>query len=144
MSHAVDLSHPIDATAAQSQAPSGLASGAPLAVPISSGTETDNFSRTHTMTSDDNEADPSRTLTDLHTSHHEKSSKSKGDSLPAESTLGKVERDKEANEGDPEKAIVGGIVAEANTLKDLPAGRKSILLLCFCLSMFSQCLISSF
>lgn len=87
------------------------------------------------MTSEDNEtlADPGRTLTDLPSTNP----KSKGDALPAESTLGKVERDREgATDSDLEKT--GGVAPEANVLKGLPAGRKNILLLCFCLAMFSK------
>lgn len=47
--------------------------------------------------------------------------------LPSESTLGKVEHDLEkAGKATPGK----------NVLASLPPGRKTFLLICFCLSMF--------
>lgn len=66
---------------------------------------------------------PNRTLTDLH-----------GDGLPAESTLGKVEDDR-INKGEGEAHDVHASEG-AKALSSLPSGRKSLLLLCFCLAMF--------
>ena len=133
MSHSVQ---PIENTIAQSEAPIGLATGAPLTVPTaeSHSPTSRNMSRTGTLTSEDNDtlADPARTLTDLNNAN-EKTGKGKVEGVPAESTLGAVEKEKAAS-----GTIEGkGLKPEANTLKDLPPSRKNLLLLCFCLSMFS-------
>ena len=95
---------------------------------------------------DDAFGDPSRTLTDLPNNDSGKgmamdgivNGNSNGNGLPAESTLGKVESEKVKSEK-VEKGPVGTVIKpEANVLKDLPAARKSVLLLCFCLAMFSE------
>lgn len=66
---------------------------------------------------------PNRTLTDLHAADANKTG------LPAESTLGKVEDDR-INKGEVDVHASEG----AKALSSLPAGRKSWLLLCFCLA----------
>jgi len=67
---------------------------------------------------------PNRTLTSLHGTPEGKAS-----SLPATSTLGKEEVDDLAKGGDGFHTS-----KTALALSSLPAGRKSILLLCFCLA----------
>jgi hypothetical protein len=83
------------------------------------------FSRSATLTSDE-AVDGTRTLT---------GTPEKGLSkveLPAESTLGvTMEKKREEAGGSPNPIAKG-----SNALSDLPPGRKNILLLCFCLSMF--------
>jgi hypothetical protein len=70
------------------------------------------------------EPSPSRTLTSLHGSPQGKTPE-----LPAASTLGKEEVD------DLAKGVDGFHSSKtAVALSSLPAGRKSILLLCFCLA----------
>jgi hypothetical protein len=67
---------------------------------------------------------PSRTLASLHGSPE-----GKGHELPAASTLGKEEVDDLAKGGDGFHSSKTAVA-----LSSLPAGRKSILLLCFCLA----------
>ena len=124
-----NLGHTID----QAQAPAGLASGAPLTVPNRQSDDHHNAASREPTAGDGafyNESlDPGRTMTDLHTTGEK--AKTTTDDLPAESTLGKVEKEKD----------ISGVAlpVERNTLKGLPPGRKNILMLCFCLSMFSEC-----
>ena len=70
------------------------------------------------------EQSPNRTLTSFHGSPEGKTPE-----LPAASTLGKEEVDDLAKGGDGFHASKSAIA-----LSSLPAGRKSILLLCFCLA----------
>ena len=70
------------------------------------------------------EPSPNRTLTSLHGTPEGKIS-----SLPAASTLGKEEVDDLAKGGDGFHSSKTAVA-----LSSLPAGRKSILLLCFCLA----------
>lgn len=118
-------------TLAQAEAPAGLATGAPLTVPHDM-SDSRSLSRTATSPSEDAStlADPSRTLTDLNGNDKAKTENSGGDFIPAESTLGQVEA-KRAAAGEP-------IAPAKNILKDLPPSRKNVLLLCFCLAMFSE------
>ncbi|WVQ85871.1 hypothetical protein IAT38_008039 [Cryptococcus sp. DSM 104549] len=93
------------------------------------------FSRSPTMTSTEDlppsspPVDPSATLTDLTAASKTKSIEDDEEHLPSQSTMGKVESDMAARgEVHPHH--------HKNVLAELPAGRKSLLLLCFCLSMF--------
>jgi hypothetical protein len=89
------------------------------------GSDSRTMSRSPTIGSDDT-PDAARTLTDL-SSNPEKGKL--GAELPAESTLGAVEK----------KRIEDGEVTAhkpSEALSSLPNGRKNLLLLCFCLSMF--------
>jgi len=70
------------------------------------------------------EPSPNRTLTSLHGTPEGKTS-----NLPAASTLGKEEVDDLAKGGDGFHSSKNAVA-----LSSLPAGRKSILLLCFCLA----------
>jgi len=70
------------------------------------------------------EPSPNRTLTNLHGSPEGKTPV-----LPATSTLGKAEVDDLAKGGDGFHSS-----ESAMALSSLPAGRKSVLLLCFCLA----------
>ncbi|WVR08470.1 hypothetical protein IAU60_005525 [Kwoniella sp. DSM 27419] len=95
----------------------------------------DGFSRSPTYTSDDETSDRNdagRTLTDLNGSpvKGEKAlTPSSAEHLPAQSTMGKVESDLEkSGQATPHH--------HQNALSSLAPGRKNVLLLCFCLSMF--------
>lgn len=77
------------------------------------------ISSSPTPTSSDEAHSPNRTLTDLN-----------GNGLPAESTLGKVEHDR-LDKGET-NAVHN--TESAKALSSLPSGRKSLLLLCFCLA----------
>lgn len=79
------------------------------------------MSRSPTLSTD--ESSPNRTLTDLN------SPPKANKELPAESTLGQTAE---------ELAAKGEIVPKVHSAKlsSLPAGRKSLLLLVFCLAMF--------
>ncbi|WWD20594.1 hypothetical protein CI109_105070 [Kwoniella shandongensis] len=96
--------------------------------------EAEGFSRSPTMTSDPTN-DPTATLTDLNAVQDVDKEKAlaqeveEDEHLPAQSTMGKVEADMIAK-GE------GHAHHHKNALAALPAGRKSVLLLCFCLSMF--------
>lgn len=74
-------------------------------------------------TQSDLDKSPNRTLTDLHADHGHKLP------LPAESTLGKVQHERINKE-----EVESHGIASADALSSLPAGRKMILLLCFCLA----------
>ncbi|WVQ78085.1 hypothetical protein IAT38_000166 [Cryptococcus sp. DSM 104549] len=75
-------------------------------------------------------SDPTATLTDLQALTKAQSIEDdEEEHLPSQSTLGKVEADMAAQgETHPHN--------HRNVLAELPAGRKSLLLMCFCLSMF--------
>ena len=117
----------------QAQAPVSLASGPPLTVANDEACDHHNAASRELITGKGalyNESlDPGRTLTDLHATG--KNPKITRDILQGESTLGKVEKETD----------ISGVAlpVEKNTLKGLPPGRKNILMLCFCLSMFSEC-----
>ena len=112
------MSHVDGETAAQSQAPIGLAPGAPNSTntPVT-------MSRSPTVTSERTAAAaPGDAL-------GKTSPKVEGEyELPSESTLGKVEKQLEAEGKAPHEHHL-------NALASLPPGRKSILLFCFCRSM---------
>ena len=140
------MAYNLERAIGQAQAPVGLSSAAPLTV-------ADDHTDSHAVPSRqvsreapreattgdgafyDDSIDPGRTLTDLHATVKPKSAT---DALPAESTLGQVE-DEKAGQVEKEKDITAiPLSAERNTLKDLPPGRKNVLMLCFCLAMFSE------
>jgi hypothetical protein len=116
MSAAHTEGEPIGSTIAQSQAPTGGIAVDASTLPTSHSNTSDSRTMSRSPTVNDEDE------TDAY--HREKLNQH----LPTESTLGKVEAEKEkAGEVAPN--------AGANALADLPAGRKSILLLCFCLAM---------
>ena len=116
------MSIPGGETLSQSQAQTGLATGGTLLATGAPGI----MSRSTTMRSDDSH-DATRTLTDLH-AHDKLSPKSVNGDLPSESTLGKVEKQLEAEGKGPHEPHL-------NALASLPPAKKSVLLFCFCLAM---------
>ena len=126
------MSHNVEQALGQAQAPAGLASGAPFTVPDDQTFDPHTVVPRESKTGDgafcDESLDSGRTRTDLHATEKPKTTT---DVLPAETTLGKVEKETDIS------AVT--LAAEKNTLKGLSPGRKNILLLCFCLSMFSEC-----
>lgn len=110
-------------TLSQSQAQSGLSAGAPNAtLPSHSPSSSAAMSRSPTVTSDSTAAD--------HTDKWKSTDSTSAKDLPAESTLGQVEKQLEL-----EGKVPPSEHGQVNALASLPAGRKSILLFCFCLSM---------
>jgi hypothetical protein len=112
-------------TIAQSQAPSGMVPTNPhVSLNPQDSTDSRTMSRSPTITARDD------------VSFHNKE-KGSSTGLPAESTLGKVERLKEEN------GEVNHTRAD-NALSVLSPGRKSVLMLSFCLSMVRQIPFFSF
>jgi hypothetical protein len=113
---------PVGDPAAQTPACPGLASIAPLAVPAST-----SFELSLAPTGTDS---LSRTLTHLHARPAGKCQTGSETDRPSQSNLSGFEKELEA------EVTLSNRDPKENILSALPQRRKSVLLLCFCLSMF--------